>query len=405
MAFFTFGKKKPLILDEQTREKWATQIAEHRELNKKLAQFRKELRHKQELVKTAVHALRKGNKKVPERAQHLTEQHAKTLTELTEQTVDEITFDNNILTFQDNLDAAITALEYFKEHSTKNISALKEYYADQLTELTGALHQLEDLLIKTGSNFDEKNLQTILQIQELTQKLAAELAKKGKYERTLSKYVADQERNTDKQHKHEKRIKEQKALVRKENALSALKKVKEIETADHERKAKYERLVFDTKHYILKHGLTLNETSKDLFTQLKRNPDGTLKNKHGVLKEEFKELHDALANLEKEDKKDVVTRLKTAAKEITNDAQKLVNNEKILHDLKKQVLNDIAALNIYEQEQFLLRARQEAAENSEKLQVLNEALDELQDEALKEELTHLTKQFGAIIRHATGDYL
>jgi len=404
MAFFNFGKKKPLILDESARENWAKQIADHRELTKELAQFRKELRQKQLLVKAAAHTL-KGKNDVPERAQHITEQHAKTLTALTEHTVEEIQFDNNILTFQQNMDAAITSLEYFKEHSTKNISALKEYYADQLTELADALHTLEDLLIKTGNNFDEKNLQTILQIHELTQKLAQELAKKGKYDRTLTKYVADQERNTDKQHKHKKRIEEQKSLVREENALSALQKVKEIENADHERKAQYERLVFDTKHYILKHGLTLNETSKNLFNQLKKNPDGTIKRQHGVLKAEFEELHDALKNLQKDDKKNVVPRLKKAAKDIANDSQKLTEHESILHDLKKQVIHDIAALNIYEQEQFLLRARQEAAENSEKLQVLNEALDELQDEALKEELTHLTKQFDAIIRHVSGEYL
>jgi hypothetical protein len=405
MGLFNFGKKKTLVLDESARNKWAQQLAEHKELTKDLAQFRKELRQRQTAVKSAVSALRKEKSTVPERARHITQQHAATIDELMEQTLKEITFDNDIIAFQTHLDVALKALEYYKEHSTKNISALREFYADQLMTLAESLQQLEDLLIKTAAAFDEKDYQSILQVDELTKKLAGELSKKDKYERTLQKYAADQEKNTDKQQKHKKRIEEQTSLVREKNALSALGKIKEIETKDHERKARYERLVFDTKHYILKNELTLNDASKELFTALKKNPESTIKNQHEALKNEFKELQEALGNLEKDDKKDVASRLKKAARDITNDAQKLVNNEKTLHDLKKQVIHDMAALNIYEQEQFLLRTKQEAAENSEKLHVLNEALDELQDESLKEELLHLTKQFGAVIRHEQGAYL
>lgn len=405
MRLFIFNKKKPLILDETTRHKWAYQIAEHKDLTKKLAIFRKELRQQQTTVRSAAAALRKAKTDVPERAQHMTEQHATTIAELLEQTLDEFSFDSDVIAFQKHMDAALKALDYYKEHSTKNISALKEYYAEQLTTLANALQKLEDLLINTASSFDDRDYQTILNIHDLAQKLTEELTKKYKYERTLEKYAAEQDRNTDKQEKHRRRIEEQKVMVREKNALSALEKVKQLEHDDHDRKARYERLVFDTKHYILKNGMTLNETSKELFTALKKSPDTALKNQHEALKEEFTELADALSELEREDKKDVISRLKKAAKDVTNDAQKLVNNEKVLHDLKKQVMNDIAALNIYEQEQFLLRAKQEAAEHSEKLLVLNEALDEVQDVKLKQELHALTKQFGASIRHEQGAHL
>ncbi|MBR9702942.1 hypothetical protein GOV10_02825, partial [Candidatus Woesearchaeota archaeon] len=92
-----------------------------------------------------------------------------------------------------------------------------------------------------------------------------------------------------------------------------------------------------------------------------------------------------------------------AAQSISKDAKKLESDAPILHELKKQVMHDIAALNIYEQEQFLIRNKQAASEIREKIDFIGEELEGIEEEDFKAELERLAKNLSAHIRHDLRD--
>lgn len=392
-------KPTPIVLSESTRKDWPSQLIEHHGLHKKHARFTKDLHKKIETLKSRAKELQDKKKleQVPERAQHLSEQHAKTINDHAEKLTEAITF-SDVLSFQEELEKALEKVGKFREHTGKNASALREYYEEELKGLATAVQELEDYLIQNGESLDTQ-LTQILNIKNRIRKLEEEKTKQRKYEKTLNSYLEKRDTNEQNQQKHLKRIEEQKQLVRENSSLEALERIKEIENEIHDILSKYSRLIFDTKHYLLKNNLTPTQESREIFSQLKKDPKGIIRRDHKKLKQEFKELHETITQLEKDDNKNVTERLEKATKEISEDARKIESDEPQLHELKKQVMHDIAALNIYEQEQFLLRNAQEEAEIKERIEVISETLDELRVEQYQEELENTIKELGAIVRH------
>lgn len=399
--FDRFKKRGPLILNESDYQNWATQFIEYNEIPRTISRVLKDVENAREEILRAADAFENETflENVPERAKNITEQHARYISEKARVLTDEIVITTDPLKVQDQLDISIERIQNFRDDTTKNESALREFLETELKTLAITIQELEDLLIRTGSSLDEQGYSTILQIAELSKKFSDERNKKRKYERTLNKYLEERNENEEKKEKHERRINEQQKMVRDATAVEALSKIKEIEEANLNLRDRYERLVFDTRHYLLKHALTMNSETKELFARLKKDPENVIAQEHETLKKEFKELHESIKGLDKEDKKDVKGRLDAAAQSVTQDAKKIKSDAPVLHELKKQVMHDIAALNIYEQEQFLFRNKQAAAEIREKIDFIGEELESIEEEDYHAELERLAKNLSAIIRH------
>lgn len=401
MGFFDrLTKPRQIVLSESNHAIWPRLIAEQQEFPRHIAKFLKELDHAREDMLRAADTLidEKHHENIPERAEHIMREHAKVLHAEVARAMSGMSFTTDVLTFGESLEDALSSLEQFRERSIKNISALKEYFSPQLDALSSATQKIEDLLIKTGSHFDERGYDKIMRVNALAAKHQEEREKRDKYERTLNKYLEEKQQVQTRKQKHHERIEQQQELVREKEALEALKKIKSIEQSMHELKRKYERLIFDTKHYLLKNGLTLTSETKNLFDALRKDAQRSLVTNHSQLKEEFIELHDTIVQLDAQDKKDVARRLKEAAQEIAEDAHTVESSEPILHELKKQVMHDIATLNIYEQEQFLLRVEKDIAQIDEKIGVLSETLDDVQDDIYAQELREFAKSFDVVIQ-------
>ncbi len=389
-------KQTPLILSESEKHKWPQQIIEYNDLEKKHARFIKDFQKKLDVLEKNAQNLLDENKlsEIPERAQNLSEQHAKTINEQVKKIV-QITF-TDVLSFQEETENSLEVMGKFREHTNKNISALKEFYETELRELSQAVQEVEDFLIKNSESLDSE-LSKILAVQEAIENFDEEKTKQLKYEKTLNSYLEKRDAVHQKKQKHLKRIEEQKPLVRKTASFEALEKLKTVEEEIHAILNKYSRLIFDTKHYFIKNNITLSQDTKELFSLLRKDPKGILLRDHKKLKEEFKELHEAITQLENNEK--ILSRVEEAAKKISEDVRKIESDEPQLHELKKQIMQDIAALNIYEQEQFLLRNKQEEAEIKERIEVISETLDELRVEQYQQELEEEVKRLDAIIRH------
>ena len=288
--FDRFKKQGPLVLNESEHHAWATQLLEHHEIPRTINRVLKDLENAREEILRAADAFADDDylRKVPDRARNITEQHARYLAEKARALTEDIVITTDPFILQEQLDKAIERVQNYRADTTKNESALREFLEEQLKKLGTAVQELEDTLIQTGSKLEEQGFETILQIAELSKKATEERNKKRKYERTLNKYLEEKNENVAKKEKHERRIAEQQKMVRDNAALEALNKIRDVEQANLDLKDRYERLIFDTRHYVLKHGLTLNEESRELFSRLKKDPTGVIEREHETLRKEFK---------------------------------------------------------------------------------------------------------------------
>ena len=381
MGLFSFTKKKPTLSQEQKQE-WPKIIANYYAFEEKKASLEKKLNaHLQSLQQQTEQLLKPETiAKIPERAQDISEQHAKRIYEESLKLQKEGM--QNLFLLQDDIEKTLDELAGFTQKTNKNFSALKEYLQEELQLIKQTVQLSEDLLIKTAEQLEEGHYANILRLQKVLEEQENINTKKEKYEKTINKYLTEKRHIEQKEQKHLVRIEEQKNLVRDEQAIIALSEVKEIEEENAAIAQKYSRLIFDTKHYILKNLLTINESLKQLFETIHKDPLYALEKHQETIIQEFKQLAQTLSSLEAQDNKNVISRLEEATKEVNEDLQTIQENTPRLHSIKKTIMNDIAAINIYEQEQFLIKTQEEKSKVQEKIDVLAEALDELQVDAL-----------------------
>ena len=389
MGLFSFTKKKP-VLNTEEKNTWPTTIAQYQGLDKELEKLKKTYEQQLQALEAQAEQLLKPETiaLIPERAQDISEQHAKRIYEEAQKLQGQEHF-TKIFCLQEDIEQALDHIAGFKQRTNKNFSALKEYLGEQLRQVRQTSQELEDLLIKKAETIEQAGFDDLLRLKNVIKAQQDNQTKKDKYEKTINKYLTQKRHVEEKEQKHHARIQEQKNLLRDEKALDALKEVKALEEENAAIAQKYSRLVFDTKHYILKNLLTINDSLQQLFETIQKDPLYALNKHQETLQTEFKQLSQTLAQLEEEDTKDVTTRLEQASKQVNIDLQTTQENTPRLHKLKKVIMHDIAAINIYEQEQFLLKAQEEKAKIQEKIDVLAETLDELSIDALISEEEHL----------------
>lgn len=392
MGFFNFKKSKRLILDINRQDNWPAQIIEHKELGREIAAFLRDLENHKEELRRAISNFEKQDH-VPQEILHLTTQHAKILNEKTKRLLEQFTFTTDPFTYGADIERSMNAITEYKEGNLKHYSALKEHFEKEVKYLVESIQDLEDRLINLGGVLDQNHYEAIMTIREMNKNVRDLLATKRRYEKTLNKYLSDKAVIEAKQEKHRQKIKIQLPNIRTEEALTALKRIKEIDSEKSGIVGNYERLIFDTKHFLIKNNLKLSHTTKELFEKLKKDPVIIIQKLSESLKNEFNELYATLVNMETHDSKNVIGRLKDASENIFNDALKLDGFNKELPELKKIILSDIGALNVYEQEQFIARLNRELSDVQEKINFISEELESLDCQNMKEEITSLAKTF------------
>ena len=399
--FKRFKKPKELLLSEESMQEWPQLIAEHLELQVEITKFLRALEKAEEECKTANRRLVDEGSfpSIPERAQPVTKEHAKALNESVEKLLGKLTFTADPFALPHQMDLALEELNKPKDATRKSNAALKEYLADETAAIADALQKVEDLIIATGSTLEKKEFGALQKLKEQIENLAHERERKTTYEKTLNTYLAERDEIAKKIEKGNHRLEEQRTRVRSEESVAALERVVASEQRIVEIVQFSEQLAFDARHLLFKQHLPLTKELEQFFTKMKRDAHATLAKEPGALKGFFEKLTALFASKQIEDKKDVVARLAEGIGRVEKDAETLAQLETELHGLKKQIMKDVAALNIYDQRQHLGREEREAAAVARKIDVVSDELAAIDPQRLQNEIELLAKKFGAVIKH------
>lgn len=209
----------------------------------------------------------------------------------------------------------------------------------------------------------------------------------------------DLKRTTEKRTKIEADIQTQQALIRNTEALVALQRAEKIEQDLHIIAAKYVSVCDDVRNVFKNNPkIKVQPNIKRVYDELPKDPFQFLATEYEEIKDAFE---DAITILEEEkpgNVKNLITRLSSLSRDATQQGRKVATMLPDSRALKRDIVKDIAALQVYDKQQFLMRAQTEQESIQTKIEFLNNELDPNKLAAMQQELSALARELGAEIK-------
>jgi hypothetical protein len=391
---------KELVLDGQAPTQWPQQLLEYRGIDEEFKTFTNRLN--KHLEETRRSLLKFTNEdvlaSVPDRARTMNALHGNEYVSQVNKLLATVQF-NDLFAFEKQQDVYFEANSAFKGSSSKNANVLKEFLHDELKVTQTHLQQIEDLIINFTKTLEEKGFPQIRKIQDINIKLQKMTELQEKYQKLLTSLEADKKRTVEKRMKLEEDIKLQHALVRNEESLAALDKIRKIDEELFKIAAQYASLCQDILAIYKKNSeLECAPPVKKLLEALPKDPLAFISTNAETVKQTFDAI---LAQFEEErpgNVKSVVERLSRLSQAVEQDARKIQTSAPDERALKKEMMKDIAALNIYDKTQFLMRAQAEEDAITHKLSYLQAEMDPNKKIELQREIRDIARSFGALIK-------
>lgn len=165
-------KTHKLELDPALAQDWPEQLIAYLSIDKEFSNF-------QEIVagikQTAEQSLTKFTddnslEAVPERARTMSALHGQEFTAQTKKLLATVAFED-LFSFEKQQDAFLEANNNYKSLVTKNTSALREFFSDELKVTQTALQELEDVIIKFSETLEQFKFPQVRKAKDLQLKI------------------------------------------------------------------------------------------------------------------------------------------------------------------------------------------------------------------------------------------
>jgi len=334
---------------------------------------------------------------IPERARTVTAVHGNAYTEEVEKLVQQIVF-SDIFTFEDDQFGFHQALDEFRNQTGKNTAALKEFMKKEVETVEHALKKIEDATVRFLQQREDAQFADIERVhvaQEKLNKLDDQQEKyhelKTRLEQQLSAVEQKQQKLTDK-------INEQRKLIRNPAALQALDDLTKLEKELDEITRMHEHAASDALAYYKKHHeLSIPSETHGVLQDLPKHPSSFVAEHPSEIMNAFALIADHLEQEGRGNLGNLIQRLKEQSQRAVQDANRA---EEILpkqRKRKQEIMRDVAAINIYDQQQFLTRAVREQKELQAKIAFVEEQLHTTGKFELEREIKDAARSFGATI--------
>jgi ribosomal protein L17 len=394
-----FKSGGPITLEEKEQDQWAQKLVAHLDLDKDFSQFQEEM---QGLGEETTDSLRKFTDEgvlsaIPDRARTMNALHGNEYAQQVHKLLKSVQF-TDLFSFEKQQDKFFETTSGFKDQTAKNTSVLKEFLHDELKETQSLLQKLEDRVIAFAKILEEKKFPLVRKVHELCGKLLQSGERTDKYEKLLASLQSDLKRTQDKRAKLEEDMAAQQALVRNEESLQALEKMKHIEEELHRLAVQYVSVCTDARNvYKKKPDMELAPNIKHVLDEIPKDPMLFLPPNTEKVKKAFEDIVTQFEEEQPGNVRGIIERLTRLAGSAEQDGRKISTAAPDQRALKKEIMRDIAALNMYDKRQFLMRAQSEEDAITTKITYLTAELDPNKRLTLERELKDAAKALGAQI--------
>jgi hypothetical protein len=391
-----------LTFDENEREGWPRQAIAHFGLDGEFATFAKEI---SDITDRIRETLRKFTDEgilsaIPDRARTMNALHGNEYANQTQKLLKSVAF-SDLMTFDRQQDAFFEASSAYKDQIAKNASVLKEFMHEELHATQSLLQQLEDRVIAFAKVLEERKYSQIKKITDVNARIRQLDERTDKYAKLMQSLQGDLKRTQDRRSKLDEDIKSQTALVRNQESLAALERIRRIEEEMHKLAVQYASVCSDVRTVYKKHpDYKLAQNIKVVLDDLPKDPLNYISSRSDFIKKAFE---DIIAQFEEEQPgniRGILERLTKCIAAVEQDARRIVTSAPDQRSLKKEMMRDIAALNIYDKRQFLLRAQTEEETITTKINFLTQELDPAKKVTLEREAKDAAIALGATLRQA-----
>ena len=391
-------QNKSLILDVDI-SRWPEQLVSQFGIDEEFKRFQEQIEQLKPDITASLKAFTNEDilAAIPDRARTMNALHGKEYMNQVQRLLQIATF-NNLFEFEQQQTAFFEHNNNFKDLTAKNISALKEFMHDEQKTTQTLLQQLEDVIITTAKSFEEKRFPEVRRLRDLYRKRKELIERTDKYQQLCTSLENDLNKTQGKKNKLIDEIKTQQALIRNENALHALEKLAKLEDEMHVLLAQYRVLAEEVKSFYKKHSdLSFAPKTKYVFDELTKDAASFIPTNAEKIKESFDAVVSQFEDEQLNNVRRLLERLAKLSKSVEQDARVVETSGPDQRALKKEMMRDIAALQVYDKQQFLRRAQTEEEQINKKIGFLQEELDPKRLAEMQEEMKNIARSFGATL--------
>lgn len=395
----TLKRQRELVLDEGATQHWPMLLVEHAGLDREFKEFSERLAELKDRIGRSVKDFTDEDtlSAIPDRARTINAIHGKEYATQVHKLLKAAEF-TDLFSFDQQQIAYLEAASAFKDMSSKHVSVLKEFMHDELKRTQEQLQELEDTVIMFMKTLDDRKFPTVRKLHETNKKLAAMSERHDKYKKLLTSLKADLKRTQNRRVEIEEQISEQRALIRNDASLAALTRIQTLEAELFHTAHQYGALGKDLHTLYQKHPeLKMTEECRKTITELQKDHTQFLSGNSELIKRAFGTI---IEQLEEENlgNRNLLERLTRLAASSDADSRRIATAAPDLRGLKRDVMKDVAALQVYDKQQSLLRAQGEEGNIQMKISYLEQELDPQKRIAMEREMKDLAKGFGAIVK-------
>lgn len=364
-----------IVLDATKPETWAQQLVEEFGLDAAFEEFQADVGEDLGNLERALAPFTDEQvlQAIPERARTINELHGREYAEQTRKLLRHAQF-TGLYEAEGQISGFLSAAQEYRDLTGKNASALREFMHGELAAAQALLKQLEDRCIAFAKHLEDTKFPLVRQIRDAHTALAQMDGRREKYQQLAAALQEDLAAVQEKIGRIEEKIRSQRGLIRNEEAIMALDQLSSVEEEMSRVTLRYGALAGDVLKYYRKH------PQREPPRMAKRLLDDLAKDQARILAEG--QVHDALAAIAEHlqehgqgNTRQLIDRLTRLAEQAQEDGAQVKDALVKQRTLRQTVLRDVAAIAIYDQQQFLRRARHEEAEIQRKLAFVDGELD------------------------------
>ncbi len=389
-----------ITLDTNEMDEWASKLIAHFELKKKFKQFLEESQKTKDKLHDSLSPFKDEDvlSKIPERARTVSTLHGNEFVQQTEKLLEKAHF-TDLYSFEEEHAEFLEAINEFRERTKKNASALEEFLGKQLKESHKLIIELEDRILNFMKVLEETKFHYIQQVHDAHQRLLDLEIQREKYQELLESLQIDMKRTEKKRAKIEEEIKKQRTLIRNEQAQDALEQLQELEVEFDKTINKFEVAAKDTLRYYQRYSeeLELDSEVKNSLEGISSDATGWLESSPDKVTHAMRHAADQIDSEGRGNVQNLVSRLVDLANTAEQEGKKAKDILPKQRSLKKEIIRDVAALSIYDQQQFLIRANRETEAIKIKIEYLEEELSPKKRIVIEREIKDAAINIGAKI--------